>query len=146
MKKIIITLAFAFLSAGLFARDNNNGISQRAIATVNTHFAGAADLSWEKSDNFYKASFSLKGLHLNALISAEGDIIAVSRNIVSSDLPLTLQAELGRHLNNAWITELTEYVIDGNTVYYVTIDNADERAVFQSAGTYDWTFIKKIAR
>ncbi|MDE3248306.1 MAG: hypothetical protein KGO82_06605 [Bacteroidota bacterium] len=146
MKKIIITLAFAFLSAGVFARDNNNGISQKAISTVNNYFAGATDLNWEKADNFYKASFRLRGLYLNALISSDGEIIAVSRNIVSSDLPLTLQAALGKRLDGSWITELTEYVIDGNTVYYVTLDNADERVVFQSAGTYDWTFIKKIAR
>jgi len=146
MKKKIGTLLVAGILAmtSLFA--NGNEISKNAQATFATDFAKATEVKWDKEDDYYKASFKLNGQSLNALLSEEGNLIAVSRNILSTELPVSLQLSLGKIQSTDWITALTEYAVDNETRYFITLENADYKVVFENAGTYDWLLVKKIAK
>jgi ABC-type uncharacterized transport system fused permease/ATPase subunit len=83
---------------------------------------------------------------LNALISEEGELIAISRNLLSTELPVNLQVSLTKILSGYWISDLAEYAIDGETRYYMTIENADRKIILQNFGTYSWTYVKETAK
>ena len=88
----------------------------------------------------------MNGQSLSALLSEEGKLIAVSRNILSTELPLNLQASLSKNFAAYWISDLVEYAVGNETLYYLTVENADQKSVYESVGTYDWSLLKKTAK
>ncbi len=143
MKKKIITLvAFAVLSfTATFAASND--ISKDARRTFSETFAKATDVKWEKFDTYYSAAFVLNGQAFNALLSEDGDMIAVSRNILSTELPTDLKAALPPVFAASWIADLVKYTIGDETKYYLTIENADEKIILESIGNLDWSLLKR---
>ncbi len=141
-KKFVTILVLAMLTiATAFASETN--VSKDALAAFSATFVKATDVKWEKSDNYYKATFQINGHSLNTLLSEEGEIIAVYRNILATELPLYLQAPLYREFSKYWISGLTEYAVGGDTKYYLTLENADEKIIMENLGTYDWSLFKK---
>jgi hypothetical protein len=144
-KKIVTILAFVMLAiTATFA--NGDGVSKKALATFSSTFVKAKDVKWEIADNYYKASFRVNGYSLNALLSEEGEMIAVYRNILSTELPLNLQGSLYKGFSNYWIADLVEYAIGTETTYYLTLENADEKIVVKSTDNYDWSLFKKTVK
>jgi len=144
-KKILTLLAFVMLTVtSTFA--GGNEISKDALTTFSGTFTKATEVKWEKDINYYKASFKMNGQSLNALLSEEGKLIAVSRNILSTELPIGLQAALNKNISAYWISDLAEYAMDNETLYYVTLENADQKITLESIGTYDWSLLKKMAK
>ena len=147
MKKTIVTLiALTMLTVSSVFAAGSNDINKNALTTFSTSFAKATNVKWEKKETYYKASFEMNGQSLNALLSETGDIIAVSRNILSTDLPLSLQYSLNKNFSSFWISELTEFALGGETVYYIVIENADTKTTLKSVDTSDWSEVKKIAK
>lgn len=146
MKKKIVTLLAFVLLAGATSFANGNDISKEARATFAASFAKATDVKWEKENTYYKAFFTMNGQSLSALFAEEGKLIATSRNILSTELPLNLQAAIVRNFNGYWITDLAEYAIGSETLYYLTVENADQKTVYESIGTYDWSLLKKTVK
>jgi hypothetical protein len=146
MKKKIITLMTFVMLAVTTTFAGGNDISNAALATFSGTFAKATDVKWEKEDTYYKASFKMNGQSFNALLSEDGNMIAVSRNILSTELPIRLQASLNKNFSAYWISDLTEYAVGNETLYYITLENADQRTMFESVGTYDWSLLKKITK
>ncbi|MFT3934617.1 MAG: hypothetical protein QM726_13420 [Chitinophagaceae bacterium] len=146
MKKKIITIAaFIMLAIGTtFA--NDNGISKNALLTFSEAFTNATDVKWEKEDHYYKVAFQENNLLLKALISEEGKLIAVSRNILSTDLPISLQASYRKNYTGYWISELTEYAIGNETRYFLTLENADQKILMENVGTHNWSPVKTIVK
>ncbi len=60
--------------------------------------------------------------------------MAVTRNIVSSQLPLNLLTSLKKHYSNTWITDLFEFNSDNQDNYYITLENADTKTTLRSNG------------
>jgi hypothetical protein len=146
MKKKIVTLFTLVILAATTTFAAGNDISKNALATFSESYAKATNVKWEKENNYYKASFEMNGQSLSALLSEEGDMIAVSRNILSTELPINLQASLNKNFSEYWISGLVEYAVYNETKYFVTVENADQKTTLESVGTYDWSSIKKVAK
>ena len=146
MKKKIVTLIAFVMFAITTTFAGGNDISKDALASFSGTFAKATDVKWENENTFYKASFKMNGQSLSALLSEEGKLIAVSRNILSTELPLNLQASLSKNFAAYWISDLVEYAVGNETLYYLTVENADQKSVYESVGTYDWSLLKKTAK
>jgi hypothetical protein len=72
----------------------------------------------------------------------DGKMIALTRNISSLQLPLSLQTELKTKNEKLWISDLFEVANDQGTSYYATLENADEQIVMKSSGS-TWTIYRK---
>jgi hypothetical protein len=72
-----------------------------------------------------------------------GELIAVTRNLASTQLPKQLQASLKRELQGRWITELFVVSIEGENTYYATLQNADGAMMLKSAGAKKWVVYQK---
>ncbi|HUR11872.1 MAG TPA: hypothetical protein VM012_10910 [Flavitalea sp.] len=144
MKKRILTLALMLsISLSSIFANTREGVNEKVMNTFKTEFANARDVKWESSKDFVKATFILNEQVLFAYYSLDGEQIAVSRNIVSSQLPINLLADLKKNYSEFWISDLFEIATKTDTGYYVTIENGDFTIVLKSNGGSGWNVYKK---
>lgn len=144
MKKSILSMLL-ILMIGLSSTFANNieGVSQKVISSFQRDFINAKDVKWERSKEYAKATFTLNGQVLFAFYSEEGEKLATTRNILSSQLPINLQYDLKKEYRNFWITDLFEMASGDETTYYVSIENADNVIVLKSTDASNWVIFKK---
>ena len=144
MKKIILSLATVMMMGiSAFAGGNDGIVSQQTREAFKKDFSTARDISWEQKENFIKATFSLNGQILYAYYNTNGDLQAVVRNIISDQLPLNLLTNLRKDYADFWITDLFEISADGQTLYYVTMENSDKKIVLKSEDLSSWEIYSK---
>jgi hypothetical protein len=144
MKKSILTWVL-LLTVGLsstFANKLEN-VNEQVISSFKKDFASAQDVSWEKSKEISKATFKLNDQVMFAYYAEDGNLLAVMRNIVSTQLPINLMSDLKKNYAGYWISDLFEMASDNATSYYVTIQNGDQSVVLKSSGAAGWETFKK---
>ncbi len=144
MKKGILSLALMLMIGitSTFAK-NYEGVNQRVISSFQREFTNAKDVKWESSKEFAKATFSLNGQIMFAYYSEEGQLLAMTRNIQSSQLPINLLNNLKKDYNSFWITDLFEMASGNETAYYVTLESSDSMVVLKSTDSMNWEVFKK---
>ena len=135
-------LAFVTIFSSAFA-GGVGGVNEKTLETFKKEFASAKKVSWETTKDYTKATFEMNNQVMFAYYSVEGEFIAVSRNLLSSQLPITLATELKKTYNGFWITDLFEYAAPNSTSYFITIENADQVYVLKSNGVHGWEVFKK---
>jgi hypothetical protein len=143
MKKIMMMLLLVLTIGTSFAFTGEEAINKQALNAFKKEFVGATEAAWTVGDNFYKVTFTLNDQKLFAYYNMQGDFMAVTRNISSLQLPLSLQTSLKRSYNNYWISDLFEVAKSDGTNYYVTLETADTKIVLKSADGSDWSVYQK---
>lgn len=119
-------------------------INENILRSFNNQFAGAQDVNWEEGKSISKVTFRLNGQVMFAYYREAGELVAVTRNIISGQLPITLLADLKKNYQDFWITDLFEISADDNTSYYITLQSADQMLVLKSSAMQGWQTFKKI--
>jgi len=140
--KIIIGMFMLITSLSAFANGAEN-VNESVIKSFNKEFAGARDVQWVASKDFVKATFTLNDQVTFAFYSPDGNLLAITRNIVSGQLPISLLAELKKNYNNYWIADLFEMAANNDNTYYITLENGDYKLVLKSNGTNSWDVFRK---
>src|SRR5512139_1604507 len=124
MKKRILVLALmiAFGVSGAFA-NNAEGVNDKVLHSFKKEFAEARDIQWEKSKEYIKATFSLNEQVMFAYYAEDGNLLAVSRNLTSGQLPINLLTDVKKNYSNYWITQLFEIASKSENSYYITLEN-----------------------
>jgi hypothetical protein len=120
--------------------DNSNDV---VIASFHKEFRSADVLQIENKKEYTKVTFKMNSLVMFAYYSEKGELIAVVRNILSSQLPIRLLMELKQDHSDTWISDLFEIDSNGQTVYYVTLENSDSRVTLRSSNTNSWEKYQK---
>lgn len=108
-------------------------------------FRNAEEVNWTKSREFYKAQFRLNCQQVYAFYAMNGSLIATTRNLLFTELPVMLQTSLDELQNGYWITDLFELSNEDGTNYYITLENADNKLVLRSNKT-NWDLYQKKTR
>ena len=145
MKKILFATALLLSISFATMANSNKGTDPKAMAAFKKDFSGANDVTWEAATEFSKVTFTINGSTLFAYYSNTGELIAASRNISSSQLPLNLFTALKNENNSYWISDLFELSRDNSTTYYVTLENANEKKVLSSTN-YGWETYSSIIK
>ena len=147
MKKNILTLAL-MLMIGLSSTFANNaeGVNQKVINSFKKDFASAKDVKWEIGKEYVRATFTLNGQVLFAYYSETGEMLAMTRNILSSQLPINLLNDLKKDYGSYWITDLFEMAGENQTKYFATLENADNIIVLKSVDAVNWDQFKKVKK
>lgn len=144
MKKIIMTLAIAISSIAAFANDDN--VSKDVLNSFNKEFNGAKEVKWTIGAGFYRVAFVYNEQYISAFYNGSGELIAMTRNISSLNLPLQLQTKLRSDYAEYWISDLFEVSNTEGTHYYITIEKADTKLVLKSTDNTGWSQFRKTAR
>lgn len=145
--RILSVVAFVLLlTTSTFAASNSDNINQNVLNTFQQDFSQAKNISWNKTNNFYRASFTLNDQFLFAFYSETGEYIGVGRNIPSNQLSLNLQTSLKKDYANYWITDIIEFSEKDQTVFYATVENADQIITLNSSDSNLWSVLKKVRK
>ncbi len=144
MKLLFVTLT---ILGSFFTKVNATEIvSPVVLKAFENSFKTAKDVSWTTSDKFFKASFELNQQHVTAFFDVEGQMIALTRNITTFQLPIVLQSSLIANYKSYWITDLFEVANEQGNTYYVTVETADSKVVLKSNSSYNWSTYKKLQK
>ncbi len=143
MKKnlLILALVLVGITGSSFAAGNPD-INKYVLTSFNQQFAGAHDARWESDKNFLKVSFQMDNQVLFAYYTLNGDLLALSRNISSNQLPVQLLISLKKEYAGYWISDLFEIHINDDSSYYVTVENGSQRKVLKSVDSNSWSTFK----
>ncbi|MEO8405859.1 MAG: hypothetical protein ABI480_14730 [Chitinophagaceae bacterium] len=144
MKGIIMTLAF--IASSMFAFAGEGNVSKNVLTAFGKEFQGATEVSWSAGSDYYRAEFVLNNQYISAFFSNSGELMGVTRNISSLNLPLTLQNKLRKEYGNYWISDLFEVSNREGTRYYVTLENADKKMTLKSDSDTNWDVFSKSAK
>jgi hypothetical protein len=94
------------------------------IENFNKTFPQAVITGYKSKGDLTEVNFTWNGLQLMAFYSAEGELVATSRTIDFSSLPVTAQLKLKADYSNYVPRQAIEFVdADNGTSYYVSIVN-----------------------
>jgi hypothetical protein len=135
-KKAAITMAM-LLTLGMsysFAARPEDAVSRGIRISFKQRFQNAVIIDTEVKAVFTKLTFKMNDAVMFAFYSNSGELLAVTRNIVSSRLPMNLLVSLRNEYSTHWITELFEFNADDVMCYYVSMESADRKITLRSNG------------
>ena len=140
---MILTLAIAGSTLSVFATEIK--VNQQVLDAFKTEFSTAKEVEWSVAVNYYKATFNYNGKYIFAFYNETGELLAITRYISPSDLPLSLQNNLKKSYENFWVSDLFEAAKNESTNYYITLENADTKITLKSSGN-NWESFSKIKK
>jgi hypothetical protein len=127
-----ISLIFSLAISTAFA---NSAFSDKADEVFKKTFPGAEAITWSTEGEYRKASFVLYGRRIQALFSAEGDLVGTVRNTHYSDLPIKVMLAIKNRFNNAAPFAITEINRLDGTEYKFSLEINSERVlVYMTSG------------
>ena len=132
MKKIknVLTAIVMLLSISSFATETKkvspdpDKVTPVVKAAFENDFSKATLVKWDKTDDFYFASFLLNNVKVDAAYTENGELVGTSRRITADQMPLSISVALadnygGYEVDNS-VVELTHQSV---TRYYVMVSN-----------------------
>ena len=147
MKKIIAILTLALVvSSATFARDGRTIDNKKVMESFNNQFAGAADVSWYTTTDKYVAKFTMKSSKVTAHFDREGNLLATSRYITDTELPIKVISRLMKKFPDQKIQNIVEYDAEGNTTYVITLESETHWTVLKAEQSGSLTTLKKLTK
>jgi hypothetical protein len=141
-KTILMWMLMIAVGTTAFAKDEET-VNQQVLTNFKKEFVNAKDVSWQNNRDFVKATFSLNDQVMFAYYTPGGELLAITRNISSDKLPISLLTSLKKNYSDYWITDLFEAVTNGNGTYYITLQNADVEVILKSDEFGGWETFKR---
>jgi hypothetical protein len=131
MKRVttILTAIVLLFSATAFAAKGDT-VTELVKHAFDKDFVKAKNVSWQKTEDFYFASFIMNDLAVNAAYNADGQLVGTLRKVATTTLPLTVAMALSQNYAQYAIpAEVTELSYEGETKYMVYVSN--EKKILQ---------------
>jgi hypothetical protein len=143
-KKIALAVAL-LLTVGISSSFANptEGHNDAVNASFHKDFKKAELLTTEPGKNYTKLTFKMNDMVLSAFYGEDGQLLAVTRNIRSNQLPIQLLLQIKKDYTAYWISDLFEFSSDGSSAYYITLENADSKVTLRSSGSDTWEVYTK---
>ncbi|HYH14542.1 MAG TPA: hypothetical protein VD794_04955 [Flavisolibacter sp.] len=146
MKHLLIAFVIAATSILNPANASDKSTSPEALASFQSTYSNATDVSWVNIGELYKVTFTLDGKAATAFYNTTGSLVAVTKNLSSMELPSALKASLKKEMKDGYISDLFMMSSEQGLVYYVTFENADTKLVMKSTNGKKWTVFQKTAK
>lgn len=144
-KKLMLIMAL-FLTVGLsssFATPSDD-VNEIVKTSFRNDFKKAELIGYEAGKQYTKVTFKMDDMILFAFYADNGDLLAVTRNIRTTQLPIQLLLDLKkRFTGDYWVTDLFEINSQGQNNYYVTVENENTKTTMRSAGANSWEIYEK---
>jgi hypothetical protein len=143
-KKITFILGLLFtLGIGSSFAAPADEINTLVKTSFQRDFKKAVLIGSEVTVNYIRLAFKLDDVVMFAYYLDNGELLAVTRNIRSSQLPLQLMIDLKKSYGTYWISELFEINGKDQNYYYVTLENADSKTILRSSDSNSWELYSK---
>ena len=124
--KTVLTAIVMLFASTAFAMEPEI-VSPKVKAAFENDFAKASQVSWEKSSDFYFASFTLNNVKVDAAYNEEGELVGTSRRITAEQMPLSISLAIAEKYAGYQLDKTAvELTYEGLTRYYVTVENESQ--------------------
>jgi hypothetical protein len=107
-------------------------------------FTAATNVTWQKTAEFYFADFTFNEKKVSAAYNFKGELVGTSKVINTSELPLAVTVALAEnYVGYTKANIATEINFDGQTSYYVSIENDKHIVKLKFAANGDATVDSK---
>lgn len=126
--KTVLTAIVMLFTFTAFATDPEpDKVSQVVKEAFQNDFSKASAVKWEKSDDFYFASFTLNNVSVDAAYTETGELVGTSRRISKELMPLSISLALADKYEGYEVGQsVIELTYENVTRYYVTVSNKSE--------------------
>lgn len=132
--KTVLTAIVMLLSVSAFATEPEK-VTPVVKAAFENDFAKATSVSWQKTDNFYFASFTLNNVSIDAAYTEAGELLGTSRTIMSDQMPLRVSMAIAENYKGYEVDKTaTELTFEGVTRYYVTVTGKSQAIKLKCLG------------
>ena len=119
-----------------------HGLNGQVSSAFQKDFNKAELMDYNISKDYTRLTLKVNDMIVFAYYSENGELLAVTRNIKSTQLPLPLLLDLKKNYGGYWITELFELSSGGQTSYYMTVENADKKLNLRSVNNDGWEGVR----
>lgn len=144
MKQLFIALLLVILGTSSFA-SGEEPVPAPALQSFKNTFRSAQEVNWTGSKQYYKVDFLFNSQYISGYYTGSGYLLALTKNILSTQLPVILANKLKEKYSQYWISDVVEASNEDKVTYYVTLENADGTILLQSNNTY-WSVLRKIRK
>jgi hypothetical protein len=138
----IAALALTLGTTNTFAGPSHE-INGRVRTAFQKDFNKAELVDYTSSKDYTRLTLKTNDMIVFAYYSEKGDLLAVTRNIKSTQLPLSLLLDLKKNYTGYWITDLFELSAGNQSSYYMTMDNGDTKVNLKSFNNDSWETLKR---
>jgi len=139
MKKgILIGTILLIASITTSFANGKEDISNNVKNSFKQEFAKAQIIKLENYDEYVKLTFKSNDQVMFAYYTNNAELLAVSRNILSNQLPVNLLKSLKKNFPGYWITDLFVIKANDETYFYAGLENRDDTVVLKSEGYSNW--------
>jgi hypothetical protein len=131
MKRIILPLLFLAIGLSSFAGEINKAILQ----SFHQQFGQPSEVVADEVDGMARISFKQNNERFAAYYSQEGELIVISKEINSDQLPLMMKQKLEKHLKDATVSECYQMESKGSISYVVVLQSARKTTTYRNDGT-----------
>jgi hypothetical protein len=123
MKKFFLFLSFALIigMTSAFASNDPN-VSARVQQSFKREFPSAEYVTWDKDQDYLKASFVLADYRAEAWFSGDGQLLGTIRDLLYNQLPLAVMKEVDKKFSASNITEIREITNSNGTTYKMVVE------------------------
>ncbi len=147
MKKIIVSF-YALLIVGLSTAFANVGPTpnQLILDVFKKEFSTAQSVSWDKQEEFDKATFLLAGRRVVAWFNPSGFLEGCIRDIFFDQLPLSVMTAVDKRFPDAEILDVREITNAEGTHYRLRLDVTNKRYSIKVGPSGNMEEIEKLAK
>ena len=102
-----------------------------------------SEAKWSELNGLYKVEFDYNNEHITEFYNADGDLVASSQQVSSTNLPSSLQVTLKKYMAEYWNSDLYKITTEEGTTYYVCLKTADYQIVLRSVADKKWVNFNK---
>lgn len=147
MKKIIFafTISAALLSSAFTYAAKNTEPNVKVKQAFSTEFTQVKDVEWINmdKDGVYQAKFTFNNETLQAFFTEDGEYLGSTRQIVKSQLPISVVTELEKQYADARVVTIFEYSKKTGLDYYITLTTTKGAMIVKANGNGELSVHKK---
>ena len=141
MKKLfMLALVLTTVIASAFSEIPSN---TAVLNAFHKSFAEAKNIEWTIKKDFYRAKFSVNDEVMYAYYKEDGELMAITRNITTEQLPMGLSSTLFNKHKDYYLANLFEVSANGESTYYAAIRKGNCIITLQASAAGEWKFFKK---
>jgi hypothetical protein len=121
--KIVLTAIVMLFAGSAFAKEPEN-VSPKVKTAFESDFSKASKISWEKTSDFYFASFTLNNVRIDAAYNEDGELLGTARVISAEQMPLSVSLAIAEKYAGYKVEKTAiELTYEGQTRYYISVEN-----------------------
>jgi hypothetical protein len=144
MKKIILGLSM-LMAVGIssaFANDEIK-VSDKVLSSFGKDFTYAKNIQWREEGGYLKVRFTISDMLTEAYYNEEGEFLGSARNLLFSQLPLSVMHEFNKRFDEASVLSIMEITNDNGTSYRIWLETGDKKIKLNASSNGEISVLEK---